>query len=257
MNDNPFFTIITASFNNESTVKRTLESIKNQTFENLEHFVIDGGSTDGTVEILKQMEHSYNLSWLSEPDQGIAEALNKGLRKAQGRYIIIIQADDRFICLNILEKVYPLLNNEEIDILSFPVIMEDPIKGEVLRRTIRCLWWNHFKFIFQHQGCFVHRRVFEKIGGFREEFKIALDYDFFYRALKNRCSVRFEKPPIALMGGKGIGSNVDNLPLRIKEEKWVQGLNEHNEFWRFAQYFFRLFYVPYKTKFLPKKMSHR
>lgn len=255
MSNNPFFTIITASFNNESTIKQTLGSIKNQTFQNLEHFVIDGGSIDGTVEILKKMEHSYNMSWISEPDQGIAEALNKGLQVAKGQYIIVIQADDRFLNPNILEKVYPLLNNEEIDILSFPVIMEDAVQGKVLRKPIRCLWWNHFKFIFPHQGCFVNRRVFERIGSFREEFKIALDYDFLYRALKNKCSVRFEKLPVALMGGEGIGSNPDYIFKRLKEEKLVHRLNEQNKFWRIAQYVFTLFYMPYKTKLLSKRKN--
>jgi hypothetical protein len=98
----------------------------------------------------------------------------------------------------------------------------------------------------------VHKRIFEQIGHFKEEFKIALDYDFFYRALKNKCSVQFEKTPIVIMGGEGIGSRLDNLRLRLKEEHLVQRLNEKNEFWRLAQYFFRLLYIPYKTRFFLK-----
>jgi glycosyltransferase involved in cell wall biosynthesis len=252
MSNNPFFTILTASFNNEPTIKQTVQSILSQTFQNLEHIVIDGGSTDGTIDILKKMEHSYNMSWISEPDQGIAEALNKGLRKAQGQFIIVIQADDRFLNPNILEQVFQLLDNEKTDIISFPVILDHPVKGKVLRKPIRSLWWNHFKFIFLHQGCFVNRNVFERIGNFREEFKIAFDYDFLYRALKNKCSVRFEKLPVALMGGEGVGSNPDYIVKRLKEEKLVQRLNEQNTFWRMAQYVFTLFYMPYKTKLLLK-----
>lgn len=249
MQDNLFFTIITASFNNATTIKWTLESIKNQTFKNLEHFVIDGGSTDGTIDILKKFEHSYTLSWISEPDQGIADALNKGQQKAQGRYIIVIQADDRLLNPDTLEHVFRLLENETTEIVSFPVIMDCPVKGKVLRKPIRFLWWNHFKFIFPHQGCFVNRSVFERIGNFRKEFRIAFDYDFLYRALKNGCSVRFEEFPVALMGGEGIGSNPDNIFKRLEEEKWVHRLNEQNMFWRFSQYVFTLIYTPYKTKF--------
>ena len=252
MSNKPFFTILTASFNNESTIKQTVESILSQTFQNLEHIVIDGGSTDGTIDILKKMEHSYNMSWISEPDQGIAEALNKGLRKAQGQFIIVIQADDRFLNPNILEQVFQLLDNEKTDIISFPVILDHPVKGKVLRKPIRYLWWNHFKFIFPHQGCFVNKSVFKRIGSFSGKFKIALDYDFFYRALRNKCSVRFEKLPVALMGGEGVGSNPDYIVKRLKEEKLVQRLNEQNTFWRMAQYVFTLFYMPYKTKLLLK-----
>jgi glycosyltransferase involved in cell wall biosynthesis len=252
MSNKPFFTILTASFNNESTIKQTVESILSQTFQNLEHIVIDGGSTDGTIDILKKFGNSYNISWLSEPDQGIAEALNKGLRKAQGQYIIVIQADDRLLNPNILEQVFQLLDNEKTDIISFPVILDHPVKGKVLRKPIRYLWWNHFKFIFPHQGCFVNKSVFKRIGSFSGKFKIALDYDFFYRALRNKCSVRFEKLPVALMGGEGVGSNPAYIVKRLNEEKMVQRLNEQNTFWRMAQSAFTLLYMPYKTKLLLK-----
>jgi len=255
MGDLPFFSILTASLNNGASIEQTISSVRTQTYKNYEHIVIDGGSTDSTVNILRQAGGTYPLSWISEPDQGIAEALNKGLPMARGQYIFVIQADDQFLNPDILGQVYPLLSNEKIDILSYPVVMQDAERGIVFRDTIRCRWWNHFKFIFQHQGCFVHRRVFEKIGNFREELKIALDYDFFYRALKNKCSVRFEKLPVVMMGGEGIGSQEDNIPFRIKEEGLVHRLNERNKVWRLAQYIFRMLYVPYKTKLLPIKRS--
>jgi len=251
MNEPPFFTVLTASLNNQTTLLDNLYSVKNQTFRKVQHIVIDGDSKDGTVEILQQLEDTYDLSWISEPDRGISEALNKGLPLAFGRYIIVMHADDRFIDPNILQKVYFSLNNEEIDILSYPVVMEDAARGIVFRNTIRCPWWIHFKFIFQHQGCFVHRRVFERIGGFREEIKIAMDYDFFYRALKKKCSVRFENYPVVVMGGEGIGSREENIPFRIKEEGLVHRINEQNKIWRLAQIIFRLFYVPYKLRSLP------
>jgi glycosyltransferase involved in cell wall biosynthesis len=223
-----------------------LESIKAQTFQKFEHIVIDGGSDDGTIDILKETQNSYNISWLSEPDQGIADALNKGLAKAQGRYIIVIQADDRLLKSHTLENVYALLNSEQIDIYSFPVILQHPIKGDVLKKPIPLLWWNHFKFIFPHQGCFVHKRVFEKIGGFRKKFEINMDYDFFYRALNNNCRVKFENFPVAIMGGKGIGTNPEMISKRLKEERRVQRLNERHRLWRLAQAAFTLFYRPYK-----------
>jgi glycosyltransferase involved in cell wall biosynthesis len=242
----PFFTILTASLNSGASIRQNIESIKNQTFQDFEHIVIDGGSDDGTLDILSDVTESYNIYWLSEPDKGIAEALNKGLAKAEGQYFIVIQADDCFLKSNTLEKVYSILNSEQIDICSFPVIFQHPIKGRVLRKPVTRLWWNHFKFILPHQGCFVHRRVFKQIGGFREEFKINMDYDFFYRALQEKYIIKFEKFPIATMGGKGIGTNTEMINRRLREERQVQRLNEKNLLWRSAQMIFTCFYLPYK-----------
>jgi glycosyltransferase involved in cell wall biosynthesis len=247
----PFFTIITASLNREISIQRTLASIKNQTFKDLEHIVIDGGSTDGTLEIIRAFEGTYNLSYISEPDSGIAKALNKGLNKAKGKYVLIIQADDCLIDATILERVYPLLENERCDIYSFPIVKNCLDSENVLLNPIRVKWWNRFKFIFLHQGAFVHKRVYERVGNFRTEFSIAMDYDFFYRALKEKPVIAFGNFPVAEMSGDGIGSNSKFLSKRLKEEALVQTANETNIFWKFVQTIFRFLYVPYKTRLLP------
>jgi hypothetical protein len=116
----------------------------------------------------------------------------------------------------------------------------------IAKKPIKFLWWNHFKFVFLHQGCFVHRRVFERIGGFRKEFKICMDYDFFYRALAEPLSVKFGSQPVALMGGAGVGSDLKFIHKRLAEERQVQAQNEQNPGWETAQFIFRLFYRPYK-----------
>ena len=252
MSKSPFITILTAALNSGSTIKKTLESVRNQTFQDMEHIVVDGGSRDETLDILKKFENTYNLTWISEPDHGISDALNKGLRLSSGRYIIVIQADDQLLNLCILEKVFPYLRKERIDIMGFPVVLDDPVRDNVLIKPIRLLWWNRFKFIFSHQGCFVHRRVFDRIGGFREKFKINLDYDFFYRALNHKSTVRFGGFPIALMGCYGIGSVSESTLERLREERFVQELNERNSVWKVAQLVFRMVYMPYKTHLLPK-----
>ena len=250
MNDPPLFSILTAAHNSGVSIRRTIESVKNQTFQSLEHIVIDGKSQDTTCDILREYDNTYKLRWISETDEGIADALNKGLSLSQGLYIIVIQADDRLLNPNTLKNVYPQVEKEDIDIYSFPVIMDHNEKGMIFRKPIRHLWWNHFKFIFPHQGCFVHRRVFDKIGGFRKEFKIAMDYDFFYRALAGRLSVQFGQFPVALMGGGGVGSCLKFIDLRLAEERMVQLQNEQNLAWRAAQLLFRLFYMPYKKNLI-------
>jgi glycosyltransferase involved in cell wall biosynthesis len=249
----PFFTVLTASLNSGNTLQSMLDSVKTQTCRDLEHIVIDGGSSDKTSSILKEYEGTYHLLWRSEIDKGIAEALNKGLAESRGAYVVVIQADDRFLYSHILAQVFPLLKNETYDICSFPLILDHPVLGSIIRKPIRALWWNRFKFIFLHQGCFVHRRVFERIGGFNEDFSIAMDYDFFYRAVMAGCTVKFfREPPVAFMGGSGVGTRPDCLTLRLQEERLVQDMNERNRLWRVAQVLFRKLYSPYKTKLLPR-----
>lgn len=248
MGNSPFFTILTASLNSDSTLRKTLETVKNQNFEDLEHIVIDGGSQDGTLDMLKSYEKSYNLKWFSEADGGIADALNKGLRYARGKYILVIHADDYLLSPSILEKTYTTLQ-KDYDIHCFSVVFERPALGIRIGNSYRPLWWHRFRNIFSHQGAFVHRRVFSRIGNFNENLSISLDYDFFYRALDHGCSVKFERFPIAMMGGKGISGNIKK---RLEDEFRVQKANEINPFWRIAQHIFQMLYAPYKLRLLPK-----
>ena len=251
MASNPFFTIITASLNRGSTIQRTLESIRNQTFKDLEHIVVDGWSTDNTLEIIKAFEGTYPVSCISEPDSGIAEALNKGLNLSAGTYVLIIQADDCLPDPHTLEKVYTLLMDEAVDIYSFPIIMNHLEKGKIKLSPVKLKGWNRFKLIFLHQGTFVHKRIYEKVGNFNTGYAIAMDYDFFYRALLEKPVIKFGAFPIAEMSGAGIGTSNNYLTKRLREEARVQKQNEKNIFWKLLQTLFRLFYIPYKTKLLP------
>ena len=97
----PFFSIITASFDAASTIRQTLESVRDQSFRDFEHVVIDGGSTDGTVDILREFDLTY---WHSEPDGGIADAMNKGVEKVTGKYVLFLHADDYLPDLAALQR---------------------------------------------------------------------------------------------------------------------------------------------------------
>ncbi|MGD8369154.1 MAG: glycosyltransferase family 2 protein [Desulfobacterales bacterium] len=248
MKKKPFFSIISATKNSKHTLARTLNSVARQTFTSLEHIVIDGASTDGTQSLLKERQKSYALTWISEPDSGISAALNKGIALSQGRYILVVHGDDRLLAKNTIESVYSILRKENIEILSHPVLKEYQVGAMRPYRPIPVLWWHHFKTIFPHQGCFVHRRIFERIGGFREDLKIALDYDFFYRALNEKPTVRFRPEPVAIMGGSGISSNSDWLARRLEEERKVQCENETNPIVRIFQLLFRTAYEPYRLR---------
>jgi glycosyltransferase involved in cell wall biosynthesis len=239
----PFFSIITASFNRHSTLKETLDSVASQRFRNYEHIVIDGGSNDGTVDLLKKYQGCGQLKWLSESDEGISDALNKGMRLSEGRYIFVLQADDSFIDQNCLNMAYKYIIRHLTDIFSFPVILKESSGKERIIKPIRLIWYNHFKFILHHQGCFIYEKVFKSLGGYRNRFKISMDYDFMYRALKSGATVEFGHFPVAKMSGGGISSFVYH---RVQEDRQVQLLNEDDPLWRIAQMIFYALYFPYK-----------
>jgi glycosyltransferase involved in cell wall biosynthesis len=237
----PFFTILTASRDSGKSIRKTIESIKRQTFQSYEHIVIDGGSTDESLSILNEYKGTYPLSWLSDPDQGIADALNKGLRRAQGTYIVVIQADDQLWHPTTLEQLYPILKTERYDICLFPIISDHPRWGKLIKKPFPWIWWYRFKFACSHQGTFVHRRAYDRIGEFRKEFTIALDYDFLYRALNTNARIRSfrDTEPVALVGREGVSSQEKNL---------IHRLNEKNFFWKTLQGIFHFLYTPYKLK---------
>lgn len=249
----PYFTILTASLNRHATIQETLESVKSQTFRSFEHIVVDGGSKDGTIDLLKKYQEKYMLRWTSEPDNGIAEALNKGINLSTGQYIIVLQADDIFFRPDTLASVAALIKKSHKEIYSFPVFLDHPTQGRKPQKPIRHLWYNKFKFIFLHQGCFVKRSVFAEVGDFNTSFKIAMDYDFFCRALKHKYSIEFCGIYVAIMGGNGIGTALENAFERLKEEQMVQDVNEDNIFWRTAQKVFWQLYMPYKKRQLIAK----
>ncbi len=247
----PFFTILTSSLNMGDSLIKTLGSIRHQRFQDLEHIIVDGESTDNTLDILKSFEKSYNLVWISERDRGVPDAFNKGMRLARGLYTIAIQADDYLLNEWVLERVYKIICSKKSDIYSFPIIKEIPAKENKQINPIRLLWWIRFRNIFPHQGVFVHKRVFERIGHFNTTYTITEDYDFFYRALNAKCKVIFESMPVAFMGGKGPSSMDKFLTARLREEFLIQTNNEKNPFWRLLQLLFRVFYYPYKVKIKP------
>ncbi len=243
----PYFSILTASLNRGVTINETLESVNCQTFRSFEHIIVDGGSNDQTIDLLKKYQERYQLKWISEPDTGISDALNKGLYLAKGLFIFVLQADDLFDDRYSLEKAHRYISQHSADIFSFPVILKNSEGKEKIIKPIRLIWYNHLKFIFHHQGCIVKRSVFKDVGEFNKQFLISMDYDFFYRALKLNLPVCFGNFPIARMNSGGISSMIFE---RISEERCIQRLNEEKIVWRMAQMLFGSIYFPYKRFYI-------
>jgi len=216
--DDPLVSVVTASFEALEGLKTTVESVRTQTCRDVEHIVIDGGSRDGTRQWLERQD---DLAWLSEPDGGIADALNKGVAMARGRYLLVLQAEDAFLNETSLAMAVPHLTGDA-DIVSFDVLFERAA-GPIRYRSNGWTRKTNFKMTIPHQGAFCQRRLFERIGTFDPTIRVAMDYDFFLRAHRAGARVETVAEVLARMPDTGISSQLDwpSLSRRFAEERRI------------------------------------
>ena len=193
--------VITVSLNNAATIGDTLSSLAEQTWPEIEHIVIDGGSTDATLEIVRnRLKHTAHI--VSEPDRGIYDAMNKGVAAATGDIIGFLNADDRYAHPDVLRDVADAMASGDVDAVFGDVAYfrsEDP-NGVVRRyrsarfRPDRIAWgW-----MPAHPGLFVRREVFERVGPFSTQFRIAGDFEWLARAFHDG-SIRYRYLPEVLV----------------------------------------------------------
>lgn len=179
--ESPLVSIVTVVFNSVKYLEQAILSVFNQTYTNIEYIIIDGGSTDGSLDIIRRYDERISY-WLSEPDKGIYDAMNKGVRLCHGRLIGLLNADD-FYLPGTVELVICKTRTEQFDILAGTRIdFEDHEKYT----RLRYLYTNVKDIIrypsINHPGCFIKKSFYEKAGQYDISFKIASDYDFLIRA---------------------------------------------------------------------------
>ncbi len=174
----PLVTVVTAAFRALPALRRTVESVAAQSCRDVEHVVVDGGSDDGTSDYLASL--GEGVRWLSEPDKGIADAMNKGLAMARGQYVLVLQAGDTFRDGESLASAVPHLDGA--DMVNFDVLFVKPDGREEVLPARPISLATEFRLLNPHQGLFTHRRVFERIGAFDENVRMVMDYDHMLRA---------------------------------------------------------------------------
>jgi glycosyltransferase involved in cell wall biosynthesis len=188
--DAPKISVITPSFNSASTIAATIESVLRQDYANWEHIVVDGGSTDGTVPLLKRHPR---LIWVSEKDQGHYDAMNKGIARAVGDVVVILNADDCFRAGALGKVAEAFRNNPGWDALFGDVVFVDGAGREIYRREEAVYDYKVLLYgvdYICHQALFVRKGVYDRLGGYRhKEFLNSADYEFKLRLGRTGCRV--------------------------------------------------------------------
>lgn len=215
----PLISIITACKNSEETIRDTIESVLNQTYNNIEYIIIDGKSNDSTLDIIqsyqeKFKEKKFNYLWISEKDTGIYDAFNKGVKLANGNWISFIGADDKYT-ENAVELYIKNLPENEVDLLYSNI----EIKG---KKNNTGVWsWHKFRrsMNIAHVGAFHNRKCFEKYGLFDPSYEIAGDYELLLRAKENLRTHKLNEITV-IMSDDGISnSNIKKVYLETTRAK--------------------------------------
>ena len=204
----PLVSIITVVFNGEKSIERTIRSVIIQSYQNVEYIIIDGGSTDGTLDIIKKYDDKIYY-WLSESDNGIYNAMNKGIRLARGELIGIINSDDYYLEGAVEKIVEAAASESEAGVFHADMRIEKANgMSETWRSKETLSRSDCYHMPINHPTAFVRASCYEKYGVFDTRYKVAADYDLVVRYLFD-CNVKFRyvKETLVVMREGGISCN--------------------------------------------------
>jgi glycosyltransferase involved in cell wall biosynthesis len=219
MNSDKIISVITVCRNAEETIETTLRSVAAQ--ENVagqvEHIVIDGASQDGTLDIVKQFPATR---WVSEPDDGISDAFNKGWRFAKGEYVLYLNADDYLYDSTVLSDSLDFINdNHHPDWIVGDVLVCENDEISVPPRGYPPSCWSLiFRNRICHQSVFLKRRAFEEIGDFSNDFEMTMDYDLWQRLCSSGYDLVYFPRIVAVYSKEGLTSGAPPAMLREHRE---------------------------------------
>ncbi len=206
--------IVTICYNNIKGLKKTVNSVLSQKgIDNIEYIVVDGGSTDGTLDYLKTLPEV--VKWISEKDRGISDAFNKGLKMASGAAILMLNSGDTFINGSIVNRIVMDWEEKNVDILSYKVQVDNKTTIPSIANTSEI--WDLCD--EPHQGTFVSKRVYEEIGGYSEEYKIRMDFHFFARCKAKNYKFAFIPETIVNYEPGGVSMKLEN-----RKKFWKEGM---------------------------------
>jgi glycosyltransferase involved in cell wall biosynthesis len=240
--------LLTVSFNSASTIKDTIESIRSQDYKNIEYIVVDGNSKDGTVEIITSYD-SFISKWISEPDKGIYDAMNKAIQMATGDVVGILNSDDFYFNDQIISQIANAFEDSSVDIVFGDLIFVNPANlSKVVRKYSSANWHpDRFArgFMPAHPTVFIRRKYYEQFGLFKTDYKIAADYELLIRFLYVH-KLKYKYLPITMVKMRRGGVSSRNWKSNfILNDEIIRACRENgiktNIFKVYPKYFTKLF----------------
>lgn len=218
--------IITATYNSAKTINDTIKSVLCQTNKDFEYIIVDGGSTDETIDIVKSYESEFfgRLKWVSEKDKGIYDAMNKGIKMASGDIIGILNSDDYYTSDDILQTIADAFKCQNVDAIYGDIhFIKDGVPDKCVRYYSSRLFspfWLRFGFMPAHPSFYCKRDVLDKSGLYRLDYKIGSDYEMMVRLFrKHKISSRYvPKDFVTMRTGGASNSNLQSRLTLIKED---------------------------------------
>ena len=224
--------VITVSYNSEGTIIDTIESVLQQTYKDIEYIIVDGGSEDRTVDLIKQYEPSFNgrMKAITERDNGLYDAINKGIDMATGDLIGILNSDDFFIDEYVIEDIAKIAREKKANAIYADLVYVNKEDTNKIERTFitkklkfRSGWTP------PHPTVYVSKKVYDKYGTYNTRYRIAADYDMLYRLFEKSeiTSVYLNRVIIKMRWGGMSTGNIQNIYKSYKESYDI--LKSHKE----------------------------
>lgn len=230
--------IITVCWNASATLEETIKSVASQSYNDIEYIIVDGGSTDSSVDIIKKYSNVID-KWVSEKDKGLYDAMNKGVAMATGDYIGILNADDTFFEKNTIEKVAKFLQDNPLDACVGDIVQHK--NGKIIRKYSSKNWIPEklkIGFMAPHPSIFFKKELFQKFGDYKLGYKIAADYELIIRYfIKHTITWKYSGITTTSMSVGGASSSGLSSYNKITEEV-AKAFTDNN-----------ISYSPFKVKY--------
>jgi glycosyltransferase involved in cell wall biosynthesis len=227
--DKPLISIVTVVFNGEAYLERTIKSVIEQSYDSVEYIVVDGGSSDGTIDIIKKYENQIDY-WISESDKGIYDAMNKGIILSQGEIVGLINADDYY-----QDDVFSAIVSASLS-LPADIIYGDMHTLDGDKKTLskahgigrknkfftKSIHWIVVDMLFPHPSAFIKMNTYKKIGLYDTAYRIVGDYDFMLRAYVEKLKFHYIPRSLSVffLGGISVMSSRDILKKELEKARY-------------------------------------
>ena len=202
--------IVTVNFNNRDGLEKTMSSVTSQTYSNIEYIIIDGGSSDGSKEVIKKYENKISY-WVSEPDKGIYNAMNKAIGKTNGEYLLFLNSGDYFYSKKVLSKIFSQVHQADLLIGRQKFISANGKVGISPKLHAEEINMEYFlSSTLPHQATFIKRSLLDECGGYDESYRVCADWVFWIQAVvEHKCSIEVLPQTVSYMNNGGVSSDMD------------------------------------------------